>query len=70
MADQKRTDADRTSQATDVATGLSGSATPAGGIDPATSTLSAKPGTYTGRVMLERDGRPPRERTVTIELRG
>src|SRR3546814_3528460 len=24
-------------------------------------------GTYTGRIVLERDGRPPRERTVTIE---
>lgn len=28
------------------------------------------PGTYTGRVVLERDGRPPRERTVTIKVGG
>jgi len=27
-------------------------------------------GTYSGRVLLERDGRPPRERTVTIKVGG
>ena len=29
-----------------------------------------KPGVYTGRVLLERDGRPPRERLVSIRVGG